>query len=55
MRIERLRMLDEMPSDKMFFTDNGQELCHATGYEALIGGEWWNEYEDTDGELHYGR
>ena len=49
------RELDYMPFDKLFPTDNGTELCHATGFEVIIDGEWWNEYEDSDGELHYGR
>jgi len=40
-----------MPFDKRF--DN--ELCHATGYEVLIDGEWWDEYVDGEGEYHYGR
>jgi hypothetical protein len=43
--------LDVMPFDHEF---NG-ELCHATGYEVFLHGEWWNEYEDSEGELHYGR
>lgn len=52
--------LDEMPFDKVFHTENGRELCHATGYEVTIeydGGtiDWWYEYEDSNGELHYGR
>ncbi len=42
---------DNLPMDKEF---NG-ELCHATGYEWYDGKEWWNEYEDSDGNLHYGR
>lgn len=46
-----VRKLDAMPLDKRF----GNELCHATGYEVLINGEWWNEYEDSDGNPHYGR
>ena len=42
---------DNLPMDKEF----GGELCHATGYEWHDGKEWWNEYEDADGNLHYGR
>ena len=50
------RILEEMPFDKAFITDNGnEELCHATGKEVLIDGQWWNEYRDNDGNLHYGR
>lgn len=43
--------LENMPMDKEF----GGELCHATGYEYYDGKEWWNEYIDADGNLHYGR
>ena len=49
--MNEVRTLAEMPMDKEF---NG-ELCHATGYEWFDGKEWWNEYEDADGNLHYGR
>lgn len=49
--IERIQ-LDEMPYDHWF---NG-ELCHATGDAVLDeNGDWWNEYENSDGELFYGR
>lgn len=41
--------------DKRFPTENGSELCHSTGYEVFRNGEWWNEYEDSAGDLHYGR
>ena len=56
-----IRRLEKMPFDKMFITENGnQELCHATGYEVCDGNpknpsDWWNEYEDDDGNLYYGR
>lgn len=43
--------LPEMPFDMAF----NNELCHATGYEVFDGCEWWNEYEDSDGNLYYGR
>lgn len=49
------RRLEEMPPDHAFQTANGEELCHATGYAVMLDGEWWNEYVDQDGELHYGR
>lgn len=31
---------------------------HATGFEVCFGdpdnlADWWNEYEDADGDLHY--
>ena len=49
----RSRRLKKMPFDKSF--DGGFSLCHATGYEVFIGGQWWNEYIDAAGELQYGR
>lgn len=48
---EDRRELEEMPFDKEF----DGKLCHATGDEVLIDGEWWNEYETPDGDLVYGR
>ena len=48
-REEIRRELEETPFDMRF-----NELCHATGYEALIDGCWWNEYIDTEGNFHYG-
>lgn len=45
------RELETMPFDKDF----GQGLIHATGFEVFYHGEWWNEYEDEDGEIHLGR
>lgn len=50
--------LQSMPFDKVFITESGnEELCHATGYEVQFPGsdDWWNEYIDSAGELHYGR
>lgn len=48
--------LEVMPFDKAFEIEEGvEELCHATGYEVFINGEWWNEYIDRDGYYHYGR
>lgn len=49
-----------MTFDKVFYTENGRENCHATGYEVCIGdvhnsADWWNEYEDSEGNLHYER
>lgn len=49
--VER-RKLDKMPYDRVF---NANGLCHATGYEVFDGSEWWNEYEDAEGNLYYGR
>ena len=55
MYISKQRELEKMPYDKVFYVDGQQVLCHATGYEVLIDGEWWNEYVDPDDQLHYGR
>lgn len=60
MKNEMRRELDEMPFDKVFSTENGEEFCHSTGYEVCNGNpdepaDWWNEYEDSEGDLHYGR
>ena len=56
------RELDEMPFDKMFHVNGTEELCHATGREVCFDeanpqelGNWWEEYEDSEGGLHYGR
>lgn len=50
------RLLEDMPFDKVFDTDEGEKLCHATGVAVNFGdGEWWNEYEDEKGNLYYGR
>lgn len=57
----RVKELEKMPFDKAFETESGnEELCHATGYKVCFGNlndtaDWWNEYEDSDGNLHYGR
>lgn len=55
--------LREMPFDKSFYLEDGNsELCHATGREVCFDGKdpsdpsnWWVEYEDRYGDLHYGR
>ena len=57
---ELIRELKEMPFDKVFETENGREFCHATGLEICFGNpnkpsDWWNEYEDSEGNFHYGR
>jgi hypothetical protein len=54
------RELENMPFDKAFDTGNGEELCHATGYEVCLGdpddaSDWWEEFQDSEGNLHYGR
>lgn len=50
---------EEMPFDMRFPTSNGnEELCHATGRVLLDSpdpSDRWYEYEDSEGELHYGR
>jgi hypothetical protein len=55
---ESRKELDYMPFDKSF----NNELCHATGYEVCFNNHnpndianWWNEYEDSEGNLYYGR
>lgn len=59
--MEIRRELERIPFDKRFELPNGnEELCHSTGYEVCDGdpnapGNWWNEYEDSDGNLYYGR
>ena len=54
--MEMRRELPEMPFDKRF----DGELCHATGFEECHGdpknpADCWNEYEDSQGNIHYGR
>ena len=59
----RRRELDYMPFNKRFETcDGNSELCHATVYEVCLEGDdpndssnWWNEFVDSNGDLHYGR
>lgn len=61
---EERRSLDHMPFDKRFEVDSQghTELCHATGYEVCFedddpmdAANWWNEYEDHEGNVYYGR
>ena len=53
---EERRALEEVPFDKRFTIEDGTEaLCHATGFEVLFEGEWWNEYEGPDGYFYLGR
>ena len=52
----RTRKLNKMPFNKVF---DGED-CHATGYVVCLGEEnnpcdWWVEYIDSKGVLHYGR
>ncbi len=54
------RKLDVMPFDKTFDVDGNQESCHATGWEVCEGdpdnpADWWEEYEDSNGDIHLGR
>lgn len=63
MTIIRERELETMPFDKAFEVAEGrQELCHATGKEVCFAdgnpddpADWWIEYQDRDGNYHYGR
>lgn len=52
---EKRYELETMPFDKVFETGNGTEMCHATGYAIYDGSAYWNEYEDSEGNLYYGR
>ena len=45
---------ETMPFDHAFEVNGNEELCHATGREMFISGIWWNEYVDSNGNLHYG-
>lgn len=53
------RILEEMPMNRNFnrYSDGREESCEATGYEVDLedGSGWWNEFADSEGELHYGR
>ena len=52
----KYRELFEVPFDKVFDVEGNQEMCHATGMEIQDErGNWWNEYVDSNGDLHYGR
>lgn len=53
--MEKRRELETMPFDHVFQVNGNEELCHATGYEVFLHGQWWNEYEDSNWDLHYGR
>ena len=48
------RTAEVMPFDHTFEVNGREELCHATGMEMFIDGTWWNEYMDSNGDLHYG-
>lgn len=48
------RELESMPFDRVFYTSNGRELCHATGFEVFLDGRWWDEFVGSDGEFYYG-
>lgn len=54
------RELETMPFDKAFTVNGNEELCNATGYEVCEGNpddpsDWWNEYIDSNGDIHLGR
>lgn len=48
------RTAEVMPFDHTFEVNGREELCHATGMEMFLNGVWWNEYIDSEGNLHYG-
>ena len=61
MKIEKRRELERMPFAKTFQVNGNDELCNPTGFEVIFEGydddaqNWWNEYQDRNGEFHYGR
>ena len=61
MDIKQRKELDRMPFAKTFPVNGNEELCNPTGFEVLFEGyeddaqNWWNEYQDRNGEYHYGR
>ena len=53
-KVEDRVWLETMPFDKEFsLYDGGRKFLHATGYEVLSSGEWWDEYEDPDTGYYY--
>jgi len=58
MKIIEVMELEEMPYDMTFEVDGNREQCHATG-RAVAFEDWpdefWLEFVDRNGELHYGR
>ena len=54
--IEMTRDLYYMPYDRLIYiSETETEMCHATGREVMIDSEWWYEYMDSKGNLHYAR
>jgi len=49
--------IERMPMDKAFIVDGNEQLCHATGIMVDFhdGSGSWNEYIDSNGDLHYER
>ena len=54
MKALKRKEVEKMPFDKIFEVGMNQEFCHSTGYRVYDGERWWNEYEDSEGNLHYG-
>ena len=56
-----IRHLNKIPYDMTFYIDDiNKATCHATGRQIndvhpKSWGDWWNEYVDSNGKLHYGR
>ncbi len=47
---------DHITYDKVFLVNGNEEMCHHTGYEYVDeDGDVWYEFEDSNGEYHYGR
>ena len=51
----RRKIEGAMPFDRVFWVNDREELCHATGYEVFTMGVWWDEYIDSNDEFHLGR
>jgi len=46
------RELETMPFDKNGMHGTGYEVCHGDPSDPA---DWWDEYEDDDGDLYYFR
>ena len=55
MKVLKREPSERIYSDHSFMVDGNETLCHHTGYEVLMDdGIWWLEYEDPNGDIHYG-
>ena len=50
--------LSKVPCSQMFTVNGNLEWCNSTGYIVCFPQDnprdWWGEYEDSQGEMHYG-